>query len=1054
MFAVLAGVSMLANVVLPGLANAATPDTELGEAYEWAYSKSITTMPSYEAANMQGKVTRAELAKMLSNWAMNVRGMTPDTSKTCEFTDTASVKGDLGEAITTSCQLGLMGQGISAFRPYDNISRAEFGTALSRALWGDKYEGGTPYYKNHLQALKAAGIMNYIDGNWPASQEVRGYVMLMLMRVVEGDEGTDSETPSDEVVKSGSLVVSSSAADDRSVIVATTGNAVSDLDTLTFKTSEEVTLNKVVLEQYWYAGDDLIKNVWLEDEDGNVISNETKPNSKGLVNLTLKKDYKKVDGSFNAVIVVETYPVDGEEDDNGNEYSSSASLIGSTTLGFKVTDVSSTAKDVDLGNYKAYTYNVVLYNGTLAKITAKGWEKDHNYEGKAVEVSKFKIKAPDNSAIKVTGFTLTNTGTLDIYDTVDASDVEVTVDGKTVKADVKINKDEEMTISLKETLELSAKQQVQVVVYTKFNSDFEDYGSTVILEVAKASDLSATDKNNARITVSWYGSEGKWVKYTINGGQVKITNTKLGNVDAALNSTDILIASGYITIGEDLEKWELVVKVSWNNPDAIEDMRLEIAGDEYDGKHNTNYTQWTFSNVEISQSGRVRLYVDTNSDTAEDKVAQREGQKYTLSIDGWDSFKYVNGSKTSKVDPSGSLTVSNLTIQAPEGTLTNTISSSDDVEFSNNSVDDFVVLDGTYKADKQDIYLNTFSITGLAATVLPENSKIRFYLYVDDMDTSVADVRVAGAAPWTDDFNDILVKAGESVKVKVVAEVDAKEITTGDNEVDLPLTIGKFRVDLSGNDVNDNPAGNAHKNTANMLIVDKGSVSVEGGEVASKAVLRKSSSAKIAQFIVKPDSASTVTLETISFILSGLDSYEGDVSLLVDGSDKNLKCDSSYSCTAEFTKEVDSNGVTVVVELDDELDGEVELTDLKVNDKPFTTRTFNKKFVDAVVWFTENNFSGDDQTTFTFWIDKKGSAVITWLKLNGNIEINNLEEIKAWVPYTVNHTEDMKAVTEVTSISYYVDGKEVNYNNTYSDMFRIGMKETGAKVQLGRLKNS
>jgi hypothetical protein len=29
MFAILAGVSMVANVVLPGLANAATPDTEL-----------------------------------------------------------------------------------------------------------------------------------------------------------------------------------------------------------------------------------------------------------------------------------------------------------------------------------------------------------------------------------------------------------------------------------------------------------------------------------------------------------------------------------------------------------------------------------------------------------------------------------------------------------------------------------------------------------------------------------------------------------------------------------------------------------------------------------------------------------------------------------------------------------------------------------------------------------------------------------------------------------------------------------------------------------------
>ena len=176
---------MVANVALPGLAQAATPDTELGQAYEWARSKEITTMDSYEAANMYGAVTRAQLAKMLSNWAMNVRGLTPDESLACEFTDIDSVKGDLHDFIKTSCQLGLMGQGITAFRPYDKISRAEFGTALSRALWGNQYEGGTPYYAKHLDALKAAGIMTQID-NPENRDEIRGYVMLMLMRSEEG----------------------------------------------------------------------------------------------------------------------------------------------------------------------------------------------------------------------------------------------------------------------------------------------------------------------------------------------------------------------------------------------------------------------------------------------------------------------------------------------------------------------------------------------------------------------------------------------------------------------------------------------------------------------------------------------------------------------------------------------------------------------------------------------------------------------------------------------------------------------------------------------------
>ena len=391
LFAILAGVSMVANVVLPGLAHAATPDTELGKAYEWAYSKSITTMPSYEAANMKGKVTRAELAKMLSNWAMNVRGMTPDTSKTCEFTDTASVKGDLGPAITTSCQLGLMGQGIPAFRPYDNVSRAEFGTALSRALWGGKYDGGTPYYKNHLQALQAAGIMNYIDGNWPASQEVRGYVMLMLMRVAEG-ETVDPETPSDEVVKSGDLAVTATPATERKAII---NGGVSDLDTITLKASEKITVNSITLERYGYSTAEDVDAVWLEDANGNKIADEKSlSTSKDTVTLKIKKEYRDMDASNALTIVLRT--------------SDTAKAGG--TIGFKVTDVDASAKNLDISKYNPYTYELVKYDGSKVTLSVKGNDKSYNYEeGEFYEVSRVKIKA-GASMLSLNGITLTNKG--------------------------------------------------------------------------------------------------------------------------------------------------------------------------------------------------------------------------------------------------------------------------------------------------------------------------------------------------------------------------------------------------------------------------------------------------------------------------------------------------------------------------------------------------------------------------------------------------------------------------------------------------------------------
>ena len=1071
---------------------------ELQDAYNWAYSKGVTTMSPIDNANMYGAITRAEMAKMLSVYSTEVLKATPDTSAACTFSDIDSVKGDLHDYIIESCQLGIMGQGITAFRPYDTISRAEFGTALSRVLWGSTYEGGTPYYAKHLDALKTNAIMNQI-ANAESTKEIRGYVMLMLMRsetnAVDCDDpvvalacldeeaeaykecpaacredASDNTNEDGEVVKSGSLAVSSSAADDRKVVVASDGFAVSDLDTLTFKTSEAVTLQKVVLEKYGYStASDLISNVWLEDEDGKEVSNKAKPNTKWLVNLTIKKDYKTIDGTFNATIVVET---------------NSGAKVGGT-LGFKVTDVNSTAKDVDLGDYKAYTYDVVAYDGTEAKVTAKGWSKDYNYEGKAVEISKFKIKAPDDSAIKVAGFTLTNSGSLDIYDNIDAEDVEVSIDGKTVKANISINKSEEMSISLKESLEIAAKAQVEVIVSASFNDDFEDYGNTVMLKIEKPSDLSATDKNNARITVNT--ASAKWVEYVINGGKVRITTTKLGNVDASINSTDILIASGYITVGEDLEKGKLIVTVTWSG-EALEAMKLEIAGDEYDGETKDNGKTWTFDNIEISESGKIRLYVDIL-----DKP-EYENATLQFSIEGWDSFKYTNGDKNSKVDVSGSLTISKLNLNPAEGTLVNKLSSSDDVEFNNNELNTEIVFDGTYKADKQDINLNSFTIS---TTTYTGASKIKFYLYVDDMNSSVADVTITkDALSGADSFNDVLVEAGKEVKVKVEAEIDAKEATA-------PFKVGKFNVELDGEDENDNVAGHAERKTANIMIVNQGSATVEEGDVAKNVVLRKANSSTIAQFIVKPDAANRVTLEEISFDLAftpaaGAEDYDGNVDLYVKGSKKTLK-NSGNSYEAEFSTDVDSEWVKVTVELDDEFDGEVSLTNLKVNDKEIKNKDFNKKFVEAVVWFTDQK-SDDDNTTFKFGIDKKGSDSIENVTLtlkNGNeVVINNGKEIKANSPYDVVNLSGWQQ--DVVGIKYTVNGgtveQEATYacfsgdnkvagvttgadcvpwtwewkidtpaviggyieisNTPYADMFKIGMKDDGAQVRVARLKNS
>ena len=176
---------------------AETYTQELKDAYSRAYKNWITTQPTIDSANMKGKITREEMAKMISNYAINILWQTPDTTKSCYFVD-SNINPDLVQSVTTSCQLWLMGQGISSFRPKDNVTRAEFWTVLSRALLWDKNEWWSTYYQNHLKALKAEWIMNNISS--PMDKEIRWYVMLMMMRSVDDAAKTQPKTNTDDQI--------------------------------------------------------------------------------------------------------------------------------------------------------------------------------------------------------------------------------------------------------------------------------------------------------------------------------------------------------------------------------------------------------------------------------------------------------------------------------------------------------------------------------------------------------------------------------------------------------------------------------------------------------------------------------------------------------------------------------------------------------------------------------------------------------------------------------------------------------------------------------------
>lgn len=158
---------------------------ELTDAYSYAFGVKITTVPNIERADLTGVLIRSHLSKMMSEYAMKVLWKTPDTSRKCIFKDVDNQTDEFKKYARISCELWLMWlktdwTPADTFHPDGKVTRAIFGTTLSRAIWWDKNNWWSNWYAKHLADLKAHWIMNQID--FPNNRELRWRVMLTMMR--------------------------------------------------------------------------------------------------------------------------------------------------------------------------------------------------------------------------------------------------------------------------------------------------------------------------------------------------------------------------------------------------------------------------------------------------------------------------------------------------------------------------------------------------------------------------------------------------------------------------------------------------------------------------------------------------------------------------------------------------------------------------------------------------------------------------------------------------------------------------------------------------------
>jgi len=302
-------------------------------------------------------------------------------------------------------------------------------------------------------------------------------------------DSSDEEVTVDEngktVVKAGDLSISAAAAEGRKVIL---DGGTSELDTITLSASETITLNSVTLERYGFSSYKDVANIWLENANGVKIANEKSiSSSKDTVTLNIKKDYRTIENGDTITVVIET-----------NKFTSTYGKTWDkawTNIGFKVTAVDSSAKNLDISNYSPYLYDMIEYNGSSVTVTAKGKDTKYHYEsGKAYELARFQVKA-SNTAVRVNGFTLTNvavTNKLDLDKYIDEVVVSLN-DGtelKNIKAEA--NKDDELKVSF-DDIEIAINKNVVFVVEATFK-DLDKFGTNVLLQFAKSSDLNVQEQ--------------------------------------------------------------------------------------------------------------------------------------------------------------------------------------------------------------------------------------------------------------------------------------------------------------------------------------------------------------------------------------------------------------------------------------------------------------------------------------------------------------------------------------------------------------------------------
>ncbi len=801
MFAATAGMLIVASSLPVSVLGAASYSDELQGAYNYAYSKGITTMSSIDNANMYGELTRGQLAKMISNWAEKELGTKADETKVCLFADAQTAEGDLAAYVKKACQMGLMGQGITSFRPNDKVTRGEFGTTLSRAIWGTKYDGATPYYANHLQALKDKGIMTKIEN--PSQMEIRGYVMLMLQRTSEKEisnakcndpvtvlactMGTTS-CPAEckKTVNTGDNNVRPEAAGSLEVAVTDKVSTVKSIPangTATFGTlkltagsSNEVRLYSVEVERFGLGERSDVKRVYFE-KDGVRISGRAGLTSDGKATITFAPALTVKANSSEVIELV-------------------ANLSGAagSEHAFRINKIDSTARDLNLAEKETSTFRTTTYTVAGADVTYKGsnttykandstnlefgaFRVDNKANGKDITVKSFIVRNDGNGD-------LTNLKNIAIYrDSTKVSKGEATVNGK------------EFVIAVDSVIE--GGKGANFYVRADVASVDNENGDTYKLRFKNAEDLNIVEtstKFRADITIP----SGNMKEYKVEGGNVRfVRDAKLAlTQNVAKGTDDVVMMKGRLNVKQAITLEDATVRFATttdlkgkNASDYIRKITLVVGGNQLNGTFDNTKVKFDGA-VTVSKDADVELRVSFYSNFNQTPTIEFE----KLQISDFNVAEYV--SNQNKVQNSvgslpsvrATLVDSKLNVSKADGLNARTVVAG--------AKDEKVFGLKLSSQEAQEITVSKLEFTDESTNKIA-NNLLTAELYVNDKSERSATLR---DGKLSFDGLNLKVKKGQDVNILVKADFDSS-IPVGKN---LTLRLKQntaFATDYNGRDV-------------------------------------------------------------------------------------------------------------------------------------------------------------------------------------------------------------------------------------------------------------